>query len=164
MLKESKYKAVQSIKSRAAVFGLCLIVSLPVLGRIDVLTPLDFGTILISDHSQTSRVKIGVNGQNTTSGAVHLVSGGNAAELALSSLPPLHQISVSTSIVTPLLSHSNLYVPGINLVQLEHINSVVSDSQGNAALKIGGTIEVSAQPSQFPDGTYRVWANIELNY
>ncbi|KID58232.1 hypothetical protein JF50_06000 [Pseudoalteromonas luteoviolacea] len=132
--------------------------------RIEVVTPLDFGTILISDHTNKSRIQIGVNGRNVTSGSVHLVSGGQAAELIISSLPALYDISVSTSIVTPLLSHSNLPVQGINLVELEHVDRVFSDAQGNAALKVGGTLEVDAQPSQYPDGTYRVWVNIEVNY
>ncbi|KZN53345.1 DUF4402 domain-containing protein [Pseudoalteromonas luteoviolacea] len=141
-----------------------MIVSNMVSARIEVITPLDFGTILISDHSDTSRVQIGVNGRNMTSGSVHLVSGGQAAELVISSLPALHNISVSTSIITPHLSHSNLAVQGINLVKLEHVDRVFSDAQGNALLKVGGTLEVNAQPTQYPDGTYRVWVNIEVNY
>ncbi|MDK1287436.1 DUF4402 domain-containing protein [Pseudoalteromonas umbrosa] len=141
-----------------------MIVSNLVSARIEVITPLDFGTILISDHTNISRVQIGVNGRNVTSGPVHLVSGGQAAELIISSLPVLQNVSVSTNIVTSKLSHSNLAVQGISLVKLEHVDRVFSDTQGNASLKVGGTIEINAQPFQYPDGVYQVWVDIEVNY
>ncbi|MBQ4836340.1 MULTISPECIES: DUF4402 domain-containing protein [Pseudoalteromonas] len=144
--------------------GLLLLISYSASSRTEVITPLDFGTIVISDHTQVGRVQIGASGHNVTSGPVHLVSGGQAAELLFSSLPALHSVTVSTSIITPMLSHSNLYVQGINLVQLEHVDRLFSDAQGNALLKVGGTIEIGAQSTQYPDGTYRVWANIEVSY
>ncbi|TQF71887.1 DUF4402 domain-containing protein [Pseudoalteromonas luteoviolacea] len=132
--------------------------------RIIVERPLDFGTILISDHSQASRVQVKANGQSATNGGVHLVTGAQAASIMLSSLPAQTNVAVSTNIITPQMSHSNLAVSGIKLIQLEHTDRVFTDTLGNAHLNIGGTIEITGNPAQYPDGTYRVWASIEVNY
>ncbi|MCF2856508.1 DUF4402 domain-containing protein [Pseudoalteromonas sp. SMS1] len=144
--------------------GLSAAMSFEGYARIIVERPLDFGTILIADHAQVSRVQVRANGQSTTNGGVHLVTGAQAASIVLSSLPAQTNIAVSTSIITPHMSHSNLAVSGVNLIQLEHTDRVFSDTLGNAQLNIGGTIEITPSPAQYPDGTYRVWANIEVNY
>ncbi|OCQ18925.1 hypothetical protein A7985_22305 [Pseudoalteromonas luteoviolacea] len=159
-----KWAYRKSVALTALVAGFCIVPSFYGYTRVLVERPLNFGTILISDHAQVGRVQIRTNGQSTTNGPVHLVSGAQAASIVLSSLPAQTNIAISTNIITPQLSHSNLAVSGINLIHLEHVDRVFSDSFGNAQFEVGGTIEIKSSPNQYPDGTYRVWASIEVSY
>ncbi|KZN66798.1 DUF4402 domain-containing protein [Pseudoalteromonas luteoviolacea] len=148
----------------ALLIGLGIAPSFYSYASIIIERPLNFGTILISNHAEVGRVQIRANGQSTTNGSVHLVTGAHAASIVLSALPAQSNIAISTLIITPQMSHSNLAVSGINLTHLEHVDRVFSDTLGNAQFEVGGTIEIKSSPNQYPDGTYRVWASIEVSY
>ncbi|KZN45663.1 DUF4402 domain-containing protein [Pseudoalteromonas luteoviolacea] len=153
-----------SFNTLAAFIALLVAPSFYSYASVVVERPLNFGTVLISNHAEVGRVQMRANGQSTTNGPVHLVSGAHTASIVLSALPAQTNIAISTNIITPQMSHSNLAISGINLIHLEHVDRVYSDTLGNAQFEVGGTIEIKSSPSQYPDGTYRVWASIEVSY
>lgn len=144
-------------------FFLWLLLCQTVNAEVVVEEPLSFGIFAISKNSSVSTVSVSANDRASRSNAIQILYPGQAGQLRLVNYPPYTRLFLSA--VLP--QESTVFV-GITeqftLTQVDMPLSVITDSLGEAAIRVGGTLESSGNGGAYLDTTYNLNLMLTIVY
>lgn len=134
-------------------------------GDIIEVSPLDFGTIVISQNSIASQINVGFNGIIGYSHGMYGVSEATPGEYLLSNFPASQPLFITA---TSLQTTTNSDITSSDQFTLESVNVpsvLTTDASGNATLYVGGTLQTSADGSNnYVNTRYTIRYQISVNY
>lgn len=139
--------------------------SLPVPADLNLLQPLNFGTVAVVDNSTTQSIIIDELGNYSISSGLRTLVPGQPAIFEASNYPGNLQLFVS-SMITRANTSSDVYsVEQFTLSNLHIQSSVITGGDGTAQIIVGGTMQTSGSGTlNFVDTTYESTLSITINY
>lgn len=130
---------------------------------VDELDPFQFGVLAIPDNSTVSEVELLRSGRNpVVRGSIIIVSIGSSGRYLLSGLPRDTPIEVSA--VDVELKYDGVGVSETFQVGQYDAADVVTNSQGEAEIQLGGTLRTSGNGNPYEDGLYSGSFQLQLTY
>ncbi|MFT6952136.1 MAG: hypothetical protein ACJAUL_003296, partial [Paraglaciecola sp.] len=131
-------------------FGLLLCCS--VRAELVVEEPLSFGTFAISNNSSISTITVSSNDRSSSNNVIHILYPGQAGQLRLVNYPPYTRLYI-----TAVLPQQSTVFVGLTeqftLSQVDMPDSVITDSLGEANMRLGGTLASSGNGGSYLDTT-----------
>ncbi|MEH6711191.1 MAG: DUF4402 domain-containing protein [Paraglaciecola polaris] len=125
--------------------------------------PLSFGTFAIINNSSVSTISISTNDRASRTRDIQILYIGQAARLRLVNYPPFTRLFIS-----PVLPQQSTVFVGtteqFTLSQVDMPDSIITDSLGEASLRVGGTLETSGNGGSYIDTTYNLTLMLTINY
>ena len=125
--------------------------------------PLYFGVFAISSNSSQSSISVSVNNHTYATNAIHTIKGGRAAEIRLVNFPIYTRLFITAVLpqkTTVFAGSTEQFV----LSQVDMPSSVITNSNGEASIRVGGTLTTSGNGGRYLNTTYDVTLMLSLNY
>ena len=150
------------IKLTILAFGF---LSLAIRADLNLLQPLNFGTVAVVNNATTQSITIDELGNYSISSGLRTLEPGEPAIFEASGFPGNLQLFIS-SLITQANTNSVIYSPEqFTLTQLHTQSSVITGGDGTAEIIVGGTMVTSGSGTlNFVDTTYTSDLRITINY
>lgn len=151
--------------SKSIFIAMMLISFSEVKGDIIEISPLSFGSIVITDNTTQEKVVLNYSGNVGYSSGIYAVTPPNAAEFLLTNYPSNQQVFISAR-STQARSNSDIYsADQFTLTNVDVPSVLTTDNSGSAALFVGGTLETSGSGvNSYLNTQYRISYQISVNY
>ena len=121
------------------------------------------GTFAIIGNSVKSSISISVNDRASRTNSIQIISSGQAGQFRLINYPPYTRL-----LITPLLPQITSVFAGtteqFTLTEIDIQNSVITDSSGEASIRVGGTLESSGNGGSYLETIYNLNIMLSVNY
>ena len=134
-------------------------------GDILEVSPLDFGTIAVSQNSTPGQVDVSFTGLVNYTGGIYGITPPSRGEFFLSNFPSNQSLFITSSNIQ---ATTNSDVTSQDQFTLDSINVpsvVTTDGSGSATLYVGGVLETSADgTNNYTNTRYTISYQISVNY
>ncbi|WP_046003489.1 DUF4402 domain-containing protein [Pseudoalteromonas rubra] len=151
--------------TKALIYILSVLLSVPGYGAITLNSDLNFGKIIVASPHQIGSVTVSPTGATSSSGSIHVIQKGHPAELLLEDFPVGVYLNVTTYLLNDQLNHTSQSTAGhLGITALHHVDRVYTDRFGRARLVIGGTMQSQPLAHAYLDGNYQTTVSLEISY
>lgn len=129
---------------------------------LDVLVPLDFGTLAVSRNDLSYSLTLSATGIYGFSQGILLVTPGQPARYRVKGLPA--NTTVTLELFPGFLSRPGNVGPYLTIKDGSWPKTLASDQQGEVVLQLGASIATDGNGVGYPDGSYAGAFTLRLNY
>ncbi|MBB1380190.1 MULTISPECIES: hypothetical protein [unclassified Pseudoalteromonas] len=144
----------------------CLLIifsSFSAVSQVTIFQQLNFGTVVVAKNERVSTLELLPNGRSSSTNDIHIIEGGEVAEVLIENFPPRVQLIISDTVNDmPLTSTSG--GSSFILNKLLYRNDIVTNGLGTAEVHIGGLISTSGNNSDYFDEQFKSIIQITIEY
>lgn len=132
-----------------------------------ILSPLDFGTIVVMNNDSIGQVTIEIDGDIIISGPISVLTPGQPAQIRFSNLTAYTLLNISSNIVTATTTIPSGTSEQFTLTNIDTPTTVTTDQLGTAIVEVGGTIQTSGVgigAGEYLDTTYSASFEVIINF